>query len=307
MAFFWIIFILGVFSCCYAVIYLFPEPFFDFALRAQYKQAGLKKQSIQVDDHEISYLVGGQGPPLLLLHGFGADKHHWPQVVKRLTKYFTVYAPDIPGFGESSQVASASYVPDKQIQRIRAFVDSLGLKNIHLGGNSMGGYFAGLYAAQHADTVASLWLLAPAGVLGAERTPAIEKLESGTNPLLVDNMQAYDELTSLCFYKAPYIPAPFRRCICVRAMTNHDFNQKLFADLRHELLPLEELLANSSIPTLIVWGEHDQLLHPSGAALLGEHMAQAKVKIMPAMGHIPMLERPTETENLYLEFHQLGA
>ena len=306
MTLFWIVFLLGILITIYSIFYLFPEPFFNFALRAQYRQAGLKKDSIEIDGHQIHYLVGGNGPPLVLLHGFGADKHHWPQVVRNLTNNFTVYAPDLPGFGESSQIESASYTANDQVERIGKFVDALGLRDIHIGGNSMGGYFAGLYAATHKDNVSSLWLLAPAGVLSAEPTEAIAEIESGSNPLLINNLESYDRLTNLCFSKTPYIPGPFRRCICARAMENHKFFEKLFADFISEIRPLEEALAGSSIPTLILWGDEDRLLHPSGASLLANAMSDARVKIMSKMGHIPMLERPVETEFLFMDFHQLN-
>ena len=305
MAFFWIIFTLGIVTSLYSIFYLFPGPFFDFALRAQYRKAGLIKRSIEIDGHKISYLVGGQGPPLVLLHGFGADKHHWPPVINKLSGHFTVYAPDLPGFGESTQVETASYKPSEQVERVRAFVEALNLGKVHMGGNSMGGYFAGIYAAQYPDSVESLWLLAPAGVLSAEHTEAIRRLENGHNPLLIDSYAAYDQLTSLCFFKPPFIPRPFRRCICVRAIENQKFFAKLFSDFTDDMQALEELLRGSSVPTLIVWGENDQLLHPSGAAKLAEALENAEVVMMAKMGHIPMLERPLETEQLYMNFHQL--
>ena len=306
MTLFWIVLLLGILITLYSIFYLFPQPFFNFALRAQYKQAGLAKKTTEIDGHEIAYLVGGEGPPLVLLHGFGADKNHWPQAVRNLTNHFTVYAPDLPGFGESSQLNSARYTGFDQVERVRAFVESLHLGKIHIGGNSMGGYIAGLYANRYKEDVESLWLLAPAGVLSAERSELMELLDTGENALLIDGPDAYDRLVDLCFSRAPYVPGPFKRCIYAKSVEDRQFHEKLFADMIADPQPLEELLAGSTIPTLIVWGDEDRVLHPSGASFLAAAMANAKVQIMRSMGHLPMLERPVETEFLYMDFHQLN-
>ena len=272
----------------------------------QYRSAGLRRESITVDGHQIFYLVGGDGPPLVLLHGFGADKNHWPQAVRNLTKHFRVYAPDLPGFGESTQLTEARYTGFDQVGRLRLFVEALGLGKIHIGGNSMGGYIAGLYATRYRDHVETLWLLAPAGVLSAERSDLMKLLDTGENPLLIDSPNTYDKLIRLCFTQAPYVPGPFKRCICAIGIENRAFHEKLFADMTSDPQPLEELLTGSTVPTLILWGDEDRILHPSGASLLAASMTNAKVHIMDKMGHVPMLERPVETESLYMEFHQLN-
>ena len=88
---------------------------------------------------------------MVLLHGFGGDKSAWVRVSRYLTPHFRMVAPDIPGFGESSQDPSAHYGIVEQVERIDAFVHSLGLGTVHLGGNSMGGAIAGVYAARHPD------------------------------------------------------------------------------------------------------------------------------------------------------------
>ena len=56
------------------------------------------------------------------------------------------------------------------------------------------------------------------------------------------------------------------------------------------------------MPTLIVWGDRDRVLDVSGAAVLAEVMEDARIDIMPGVGHLPMLESPEETAARYLEF-----
>lgn len=297
-------FVICILITIYAVFYLVPQPFFDFALKAQYKSAGLERKSTKVDGHEVIYLSGGEGPPLVLLHGFGANKYHWSMIAKFLTPHFTLYVPDLPGFGESSQVSDAKYNSVEQVNRLREFIQQLDVKKIHIAGNSMGGYLAALYTSRFSNDVESLWLLAPAGVLSAQASELTTLLNEGDNPLLVEDRASYDRLIDMCFTKAPYTPGPFKRCICVESIENRDFHSKLFEDLMSDPTALEEALADSKIPTLITWGDEDRILHPSGASLLAAAMQNATSQIMDKMGHVPMIERPEETGNQFLAFHR---
>ena len=77
----------------------------------------------------------------------------------------------------------------------------------------------------------------------------------------------------------------------------------MFDDLLNGRRAIEEELRESDIPTFIVWGDNDRILHRSGAERLSAALNNASVKIMPNMGHVPMLERPSETAQHYLEFH----
>ena len=65
---------------------------------------------------------------------------------------------------------------------------------------------------------------------------------------------------------------------------------------------LEVLLAQSSIPTLILWGAEDRILHVSGARILESVMPKAKSVIMEDVGHAPMIERPEESAKSFLDF-----
>ena len=125
-----IVFLLGLFY------FLFPESVFKLAIETQRRAAGLVKQSVQVDDHRIVYLEGGKGETVILLHGFGGSKDDWPIFAAHL-KGFHLVIPDIPGFGESSQVPTDSYSFESQIGRIDRFVEVLKLDQFHIAGNSM--------------------------------------------------------------------------------------------------------------------------------------------------------------------------
>jgi pimeloyl-ACP methyl ester carboxylesterase len=129
-------------------VYLAPENAGGLLLKVQRAQAGLDRKEIELADAlRYVYLEGGKGEPLMLLHGFGGDKDNFARVAGYLTTRYRVIIPDNIGFGESAHPVDADYSPPAQAKRLRAFAHALGITNLHLGGNSMGGHIAMTYAA----------------------------------------------------------------------------------------------------------------------------------------------------------------
>lgn len=287
-----------------AVYFLFPGLTLALAQRAELSAAGLEQRAIDVAGHHIEYLEGGRGEPLVLLHGFGADKSNWARVSRYLTPHFRVVAPDLPGFGESTRDPNASYAIPDQVERIHAIVHELGLESFHLGGNSMGGQISGTYASRYPDEVKSLWLLAPGGVASAKPSELATLLTKGVNPLSVDSLEGFDRLLDFAFVEKPFIPGPIKRHLAQLAVASHSFNEKVYRELHDPPVPLEPAVKGLSVPTLIVWGDHDRLLDVSGAEILGSLLPNARVVIMKNVGHVPMVERPKETAEDYLRFRQ---
>lgn len=285
-----------------ALYYLAPGAVLHGAVAVARRAAHLRAATVTVDAHRVSYLEGGKGEALLLLHGFGANKDNWTPIAPYLARRFHLYVPDLPGFGDSSRIATADYGVEAQLERLRVFVDTLGLQRFHLGGNSMGGYLAALFAARHPERVASLWLLAPAGALGAAQSETLALIERGDNPLVTDTPEQFERLARLCFHRQPWLPAQFRRPLLARARREAGFNHKIFGEMFGDPVGLEDRIAGLATPTLVAWGDDDRVLHPSGLDIVGALLPASRRILMPAMGHVPMLERPAETAADYLRF-----
>lgn len=114
------------------------------------------------DGWRIRYHRSGHGPPLVLLHGIGANLYCWRTLVPLLAGRFTVIALDLPGFGQSTMREDELYGLDEQVQRLRAFLAGLGINQSYLVGNSMGGNLALWYALEHPAEVRGLAVIAPA-------------------------------------------------------------------------------------------------------------------------------------------------
>ena len=167
-----------------AFYYLFPGVVFKVLRNVERGSAGLEQRGLDVGTIHMKYLEGGQGDVLVLLHGFGGDKDNWTRVAKYLTPHFSVVMPDLPGFGDSTKDLDAQYTILAQVDRLHAFLTELGINKFHLGGNSMGGYIAGFYAAKFPREIQTLWLLAPGGVISAQPSEFHLLLSKGGNPLL---------------------------------------------------------------------------------------------------------------------------
>jgi abhydrolase domain-containing protein 6 len=293
-----IVLVVGTHTACAAL----SETMLGMAVRSERGAAGLEQKSVSAADHEIVYLEGGQGETIVLLHGFSADKDNWTRFAKYLTDRYHVVIPDIPGFGESTRDPEAVYDIASQARRIRAFAEAIGLERFHLAGNSMGGNLSGAYAAMFTDQVLSMGLLAPSGVRFPELTPLQEGIARGENMLLVESVADFERILGLNFVKQPFIPRPVKRYFAERAAENRTFNEKINGDLRAHPFYLEPHFERMTIPALVLWGDTDRVLHPSGARVFYEGLPNARLVIMEACGHIPMLERPTETAEHYLAF-----
>ena len=291
--------------CLVGVYFLFPGVMFDLLKKSERSAAGLEQHSINVNGLRIEYLEGGKGDTLVLIHGFGANKDNWTRFAKHLTSHFRVIAPDLPGFGESSLAPDGVYTIRVQAERLKVFVQTLGIKSLHLGGNSMGGNIAGAYASLYPEDLKSLLLIAPGGIVSSEPSEMFRRLKDGKpNPLVAESIEDYERLLDFVFVKRPFIPRAIKKYLIQEAIEHQSLNRKIFKQLRSSVddPPLETMLKDLPVPTLIVWGEQDRVLHVSGAKILEAVMPNAKTEIMDAVGHLPMIEKPEETAELYLGF-----
>ena len=303
---------LGLLVLVFGGIYLlFPETLFNLVVKAGRRYAGLAKKEIQVDDHKIVYLDGGKGQTILLLHGFAANKDNWIRFAKYLTKDYHVVIPDIPGFGESSQIQNENYAAESQLKRIDRFTEVLKLERFHLAGNSMGGMLAGMYGAKYPQKVLTLALLAPGGVGSPSPSEVAILLQKGTNPLLTGNTGDFDRLIKLCFAKPPFIPSQFKKVLAADAVAHRDFNKKIWDDMLGNLTKealsarenlLKPYLPQIQAPVLIIWGDTDKILDVGGVSVLEKNLKNYQTVIMKDTGHTPMLEKPQETAAYYVSY-----
>lgn len=281
--------------------FLFPEAVFKLAIDAQRRSADLVKKEVQVDDHRIVYLEGGKGDTVILLHGFGGYKDRWTAFAKYLKGYHLVI-PDVPGFGESSQVPTDSYDVESQVGRINRFVEVLKLDKFHMAGNSLGGAFTATYGAKHPEKVLTLALLDTVGAPSQNKSEILLQLEKGNNLLLAGNTEDVEKLMALVYAKTPTIPPSFKKILIADWIAHGSFNKKIWNDVQPLHYSLAPILPLIQAPVLIIWGDQDNVLDAGGVAFLEKNLKNYRTVIMKDTGHCPMIEKPEETAKAYMSF-----
>ena len=264
--------------------------------------AGFHRHSIQIGDHRVVYSEGGKGEPVILLHGFGSSRDSWNRMAGRLTKQYRVIAPDLPGWGESSRIESASYGYPKQVERLHEFITKLGLGRVHLVGHSMGGFICSAYAAQYPDEVISLTLLAPHGVSEPQASELAQSVAAGDNWLVATSMPEFERLLNNVFAKRPYVPKSVLRMVASRAIAGSAKSGKIFADMQTNDPPLESRLHQIKAPALIIWGDQDRVLHVSCAGVFQQGIKYSEVLLLPGSGHMPLIENARQCATAWLKF-----
>ena len=283
-------------------VYLAPGSATRLFLTLERRQAGLERKEIDLPNgtHYV-YLEGGQGEPLMLLHGFGANKDSFDRVAKFLTPKYRVIVPDHIGFGESAHPPDADYSPAAQAERLHALAKALGVTDVHIGGSSMGGQIAMSYAVQFRSEVKSLWLIDTAGIWSAPASELRKTIEeTGKNPLLIRTEEEFAGLFPWVMAEPPFIPRPIMNVLAQERIRNFDLEQRIFVQIAGD--SMEERVRGMETPTLIVWGDKDRTINVATAEVLRALLPRSQVIIMPGIGHVPVIERPQQSADDYLRF-----
>jgi pimeloyl-ACP methyl ester carboxylesterase len=285
-------------------LYLAPEKATSLALDIERKRSGLERKEIKLsDDLNYVYLEGGKGEPLILLHGFGANKDNFTRVARYLTPRYRVIIPDHIGFGESSHPQDADYGALSQAVRIRTLAQALDIDKAHIGGSSMGGHIAMMYAFVYPNETQSLWLLNPGGIWSAPPSELRDvTAKTNKNPLMAKNEDEFAEIFAFVMADPPFIPRPILNVMAQERISNYELEQRIFKTLTSD--SAEQYITGLQTPVLIVFGDQDRAINPATADILHNLMPKSEVIIMKGLGHLPMIEQPRLASADYLKFRE---
>lgn len=298
-------FLLAAFVALLVVYIRFPSPVIETKKRYAHWKAGLSRRVVPVDNHRWVYLAGGKGEAVLFIHGFGGDKDRWAPFLTPFDRNrYRVVVPDLPGFGESSRFGTASYDVPSQTNRLHRFVQAINLKSFHLAGVSMGGNIAGYYATKYPDQVKSLTLIGAAGVRSPEPSDRERfQRQAKRNILIVHSLDQFIELNAFLYHHPPQVSAPVLNYYARQAMAGSVFNSKVYDDLLKTADGmLEDRLTEIVAPTLVLWGAKDRVFHVSCAGVFQNGILNCRTVIIENCGHLPYLEKPSETREAFWSF-----
>lgn len=255
--------------------------------------------------------MGGDGAPLLLLHGIPGSSQSWQKVGVKLAGRYRVIIPDLLGFGASDAPTNGFYL-DEQADAIRGLLNYLQVTRCYLGGHGFGGLLALTLMQRYPELDIRGLILAAADLLPDAHPPLPLRLAQlpGLGPLVAWSITG-NWLGLRLFYTAlthnqeearwrdfrRHLTRPslaLTRRILLRAATER----------RTRYAQFEAMLPQIDCPTLLLWGDED----PLSRVIIGEQLRallpDALLKVYAYTGHFIPEERPLETaEDIVLRFH----
>ena len=265
---------------------------------------GLEKQTVSVGDLDMVIYQGGpsDAPAIVMVHGYTADKDVWPRFAKAFTEDYRVVIPDLAGHGETAFDPSWDYSAAAQSKRIAGLLDALGIDKAHITGNSMGGMITAYFAIHYPQRTLSAMPIDPGGVASPEPSDMLKMLAEGKNPFLVNSAEDFSNFYPMTMAQAPWLPGFVLDAMAQKYMDRQERHAQIFADIENERL--EPDLSRLQAPALLLWGREDRLIHVSATKVWEALTPNLRVEILDDIGHMPMVEVPAQTAQIYRDFLQ---
>jgi len=264
--------------------------------------------------YRLYYLEGGQGPPVLLLHGYGDSSYSWHRNFQPLIQAgFRVLALDLPGLGASEVPPDFDFTAESLAREIMAFLDYKALTQVHLIGNSLGGHLSLYLAYHHPDRVGQIVPVCPAAYLDRRRAFRAALIKA---PFLAEAIRPFFGPWSVrlflreCFFDPELV---------TEAVVSQRSQPLQRPDLAVNLVKLArnyfstgfiELSRNYkalTTPVLLVWGAHDRVIDTDRfAERLHGDLPGSRLVIIDRAGHVPHEERPEVFNDLVIRFLRDG-
>ena len=261
------------------------------------------------------------GEPALYVHGLGGSSTNWTDLMGALSQVLAGEAVDLPGFGRSPAPVDGRYTVGAHARAVITHLDASGRGPVHLFGNSLGGAVSTRVAADRPDLVRTLTLVSPAlpnlrPQRGSDKrlplllVPGISSLATRRLAAVSPEQRARAVL-ELCFADPSAIPAQ-RMTEAVDEVRRRNavpyagdaFTRSLRGLVASYLVRGPQALwaraATVSAPTLLVWGAQDRLVDVSLAPRAAATFPDARLLVLPDVGHVAQMERPEFVARAFL-------
>ncbi|WP_409305189.1 alpha/beta fold hydrolase [Peribacillus sp. SCS-155] len=278
----------------------------EYSIWNQLSSLSFKQYYLDANGIKTRVLETGQGDPLILLHGTGGHIEAYAKNFKSLSKHFRVICIDMVGHGYSDK-PNRPYTIDYYSQHLLDILKALNLTSVYLSGESLGGWVAAWFAAHHPEYVKAMILNTPGNVTNNIET--MKKLKESTvravveanyenvrnrlEWLMYDKSQVTEELVEVRYqiYKQPGF---------VQAVHNIVALQDMETRLKYTWEP--SWCKKITVPTLLVWTDHDPTSTVDEAVLLQEMIPGSKLIVIKDAGHWPQWEKPEEFDAIHYQY-----
>mgnify|MGYP002629378354 CR=1 FL=1 len=274
----------------------------------------IQSHRVQVDDLDLHYLEAGEGPPVLLLHGWPTHAGLWRHALPEIGRSRRAIALDLPGFGRSAKPLDASYSFTFFERVLEGFCDALGLDRPGLAVHDLGGPVGLFWAVRHRERVRELAVLdtlvfpelhwtVKAFVL-ATRLPGVKQYLASPGGIaramrfgVNDKARMTDAVVAL--YQAPFADAAARRALLKAggALSPRGFDT------------IAAGIGDFDVPVCLLYGTKDRILPDTERTMgrLKSALPQAQVTALPGIGHFLQEDAPDEVARVLADFFAASA
>jgi pimeloyl-ACP methyl ester carboxylesterase len=254
------------------------------------------EERVTVSNKAVRILKGGTGAPLVVLH-HSTGNVGWLPLHEGLAEQFTVYAPDMPGYGQSERPDWAREPRDIAIL-VNHALEKLGLENVVLVGLGFGGFIAAELASMDHSRLARLVLVGAAGL-----QPREGEIMDGMLMLLPEYIEAG-------FRDKDAYHAVFGAEVDKSILELWDFSREMTARICWKPWMFNNRLAHTlkdvTTPALLIWGSEDKVVPPVCGRQYQEVLPNARLEVLDGHGHYVEYEDPRRVASL-IAAHARGA
>lgn len=243
----------------------------------------LKRKTVKIERLKINYVQVGEGRKILIIPGWKSLSQTWGEVASLLAeKGFSVFVPDLPGFGRSSRPNKA-WGLDDYIEFILKFSQELKMGRFSLIGHSFGGQLAIKLAASNPDKIERLILCAPAALRNKKR--------------IKDRVFKILAKGGKIFFSLPLLKLGKEKMRKILYFLAREQDYLMSGELKETMKKVisedtREYFSRVKTPTLIIWGEKDKMISVTHAYILKGEIPKASLKIFIGEGHNFPYEKP---------------
>ena len=265
---------------------------------------GFMERTLERSGLRLRYWIGGTGPPLLLLHGFGGDGlSTWSKQVDALVAIRTVIIPDLVWFGESFSFQEATM--NTQVEAMKLLLEAEGHSHSDVMGISYGGFITfGMAVKKPGIFERAIIVDSPGPFFSEEDVQALLSRFGAASPeeiFIPESPEQVQSLMDLTLYRDRWIPGFILKDMKKQIFSaNQEAQRELLRDLpRNRGLGQDVRL--SARPPLVIWGAHDEVFPLSAGQRLAAALG-AELAVIPETAHGPMQERPEKFNEIVVRY-----
>ncbi len=267
-------------------------------------EKGSKKLFISTDETTVCWRIWGEGQTIILLHGGYGSWRHWVKQVTYLSKSYQILVPDMPGFGESSDLTS-DHTPENISKNLFQTFNKLkidDLNNINLIGFSFGGLISGHLSYQFFKVgikLKNLILVGPGGT-GARRGPMREMVRRTPGMSFEEILKAHSENLKILMINNPKYIDLLSLYIQLENTNNHRLKSRPISATN----TLIKVLEKQNIVPYLIFGEKDATVGPyleERISIFREACKDIRIHVEIDAGHWIMYEKPDNFNKLIKE------